>query len=541
MAFVGRSKKVQQQFDTPEEMYLRGGLRRTGDAVSSLWIHQGDVLRAYAQKHQDTADIALELPTGTGKTLPGLLIAEWVRRKAAGPVLYATPTKQLARQVLATAHAEGVPARLLVGSHLHWNVTDHSDVDGGEAIAITTYSSIFNSSPKLPVPNLIVFDDAHAGEQFVGEHYSVEIRRYEDEPAYLAVLDALRPFMSGLQIQRLQGVPDPGAHHQVRLILPAVKPGAPARLDTTLSNLGDSYKFDFAMIRSGLAACCVYVSYGGIQIRPMIPPTFQNSVFSSARQRVYLSATLGAGGELERAFGRAEIVRMPLPTKTPPRSGRRLFIFPDLVKGGDAVGLAKDVVAITNKALVLSQTSSEKTEDAARSLAGRGVAVFGKDSVEHGLAVFAQAPTGVLGLANRYDGMDLPGEDCRIVVLDGRPDTVSLQGPAARALLNPHAAKRCWSLCTSRPGGVVQRSAARASKRVGEPGNVTVTNPAVDFGGCRGVTGVLECRPLFPSSTEMNNVTKQGGSGLVPRVHQAVPLLRKPVKQAAGPPTLFHG
>ncbi|UZK92682.1 hypothetical protein OIO89_00855 (plasmid) [Mycobacterium ulcerans] len=138
----------------------------------------------------------------------------------------------------------------------------------------------------------------------------------------------------------------------------------------------------------------MYVSYGGIQIRPMIPPTFQNSVFSSARQRVYLSATLGAGGELERAFGRAEIVRMPLPTKTPPRSGRRLFIFPDLVKGGDAVGLAKDVVAITNKALVLSQTSSEKTEDAARSLAGRGVAVFGKDSVEHGLAVFAQAPQG---------------------------------------------------------------------------------------------------------------------------------------------------
>ncbi|NED96758.1 hypothetical protein G1H11_15725 [Phytoactinopolyspora alkaliphila] len=32
-------------------------------------------------------------------TLPGLLIGEWVRRKAAGPVIYATPTKQLARQV----------------------------------------------------------------------------------------------------------------------------------------------------------------------------------------------------------------------------------------------------------------------------------------------------------------------------------------------------------------------------------------------------------------------------------------------------------
>jgi hypothetical protein len=68
----------------------------------------------------------------------------------------------------------------------------------------------------------------------------------------------------------------------------------------------------------------------------MIPPTFHNRVFSRAGQRVYLSATLGSGGELERAFGRFEITRMPLPTKTPPRSRRRLFVFRDLVKGGDA-------------------------------------------------------------------------------------------------------------------------------------------------------------------------------------------------------------
>ncbi len=427
MAFVGKTKKVQQQFDSPEEMYLRGSLPRTADAVSSLWIHQGDVLRAYAEKHQDTPDLALELPTGTGKTLPGLLIAEWVRRKAEGPVLYATPTKQLGHQVLATAKDEGVPARLLVGSHHSWSATDESDVEGAEAIAITSYSSIFNSSPKLPEPRLIVLDDAHAGEQFVGEQYGVTIRRHESEPAYLQVLDALRPFLSGLQIQRLQGPPDPGAHHQVRMILPSVDAAAIAKLDAALSQLSGDYKFQVAMIRSGLAACCVYLSYGGIQIRPMIPPTFQNRVFSRAGQRVYLSATLGAGGELERAFGRSVIIRMPLPTKTPPRSGRRLFVFPDLVQGGDVAGVAKGVVAVTNKALLLSQASSEKTEQAARALAGDGVPVLGKGTVEQGLAAFAKAPVGVLGLANRYDGMDLPGNACRIVVLDGKPDAVSLQ------------------------------------------------------------------------------------------------------------------
>lgn len=427
MAFVGKARKTQQQFESPEELYLRGAMPRTAEAVGSLWTHQSDALRAYAEKHAETSDIALELPTGTGKTLPGLLIAEWVRRKAEGPVLYATPTRQLAKQTLATALTEGVPARLLVGSHNSWNATDETEVEGGEAIAITTYSSIFNSSPKLPKSRLIILDDAHAGEQFVGEKYGITVRRHEAESEYLSILEALQPFLSGLQIQRLQGEPDPGAHHQVRLILPAVEETALTRLDAVLSKLGSSFGFQLAMIRSGLAACCVYLSYGGIQIKPMIPPTFENRLFSSAGQRVYLSATLGAGGELERAFGRPEITRMPLPTQTPPRSGRRLFVFPDLVKGGDANGLTKKIVSITDKALVLSQTSSAQTEQAGRELAGEDVPVFGKTEVEEGLSKFAESKKGVLSLANRYDGMDLPGDHCRVVVLGGKPDAASLQ------------------------------------------------------------------------------------------------------------------
>lgn len=428
MAFLGKTKRAIQQFPSPEELYLSGTLPRTTAAVDALWLHQGDVIRAYAESHQNTPDLALELPTGTGKTLPGLLIGEWVRRKAEGPVIYATPTKQLARQVAATAEREGVPAALLVGSARGWDAADEASVEGGESIGITTYSSIFNSSPKLPEPRLLIFDDAHAGEQFVGNEYGTSIRRYNDEITYLAVLEALKPFLSGLLVQRLEGQPDPGAHHQVRLIVPAVDQLALAQLDAALASLPQPHSFKLAMIRSGLAACCVYLSYGGIQIRPMIPPTYENHVFARANQRIYLSATLGSGGELERAFGRREIVRMPLPTKTPPRSGRRLFVFPDLVKGGDAVELTKQIISLTDKALVLSQETVANAEAAAKALAGDGIPVMGRDHLEqHGLESFANATTGVLGLANRYDGLDLPGSACRIVVLGGKPDAVGLQ------------------------------------------------------------------------------------------------------------------
>jgi hypothetical protein len=427
MAFEGKTKRVQQQFPSPEELYLSGTLPRTTEAVDGLWLHQGDVIRAYAEKHQNTADLALELPTGSGKTIPGLLIAEWVRRKGQGPVIYATPTKQLARQVQVTAGREGVPSHLLIGSARTWTVAEESAVEGGEAIGITSYSAIFNSSPKVPEPRLIVFDDAHAGEQFVGEEYGITIRRYDAQAVYDVVLDALSPLLSGLLLQRLRGAPDPGAHHQVRLLLPAVEPDVLRNLDAALATLAEPHKFQLAMVRSGLAACCVYLSYGGIQIRPMIPPTFENRVFSRAGQRIYLSATLGVGGELERAFGRPEIVRMPLPTKTPPRSGRRLFVFPDLVSGGAAADLTKRIVGVTNKALVLSQDTIANAESAARMLAADGVPVMGRDHVEQSLDVFAKAPVGVLGLANRYDGLDLPGSACRVVVLGGKPDAVGLQ------------------------------------------------------------------------------------------------------------------
>ena len=62
----------------PESLF--GELPRTAEGVGALWSHQADQLRDYARDHVDSADVALELPTGSGKTLVGLLIADWRRR-----------------------------------------------------------------------------------------------------------------------------------------------------------------------------------------------------------------------------------------------------------------------------------------------------------------------------------------------------------------------------------------------------------------------------------------------------------------------------
>ena len=126
--------------------------------------------------------------------------------------------------------------------------------------------------------------------------------------------------LDGLYVQRLRNdVPDLTARRQVRLVLPAQDDLMLQRLDSVLSEVleGDS-AYRFSMIRTGLASCQAYISHSGILIRPLVPPTHENSIFRDARQRVYLSATLGQCGELERAFGRRRIARLPLPTPNTP-------------------------------------------------------------------------------------------------------------------------------------------------------------------------------------------------------------------------------
>lgn len=424
MAFV-RTAAGAANYSSPGELY-RDLPRRPG-AVPGLWAHQAQMLKTFTAQ-VNTADVALELPTGTGKTLAGLLIAEWTRRSRRARVIYACPTQQLARQVASSAYREGIDTAVLVGRHADWPVAEHAAYEAAEAIAVTTYSSVFNSNPHLADADLILFDDAHAGEQYVGEAYGVELGRWKATAEYEAALAAIAPALDGVFLERLRSTqPDPGIGSDVRLVIPLRQPGMIANLDAVFSSFASPHSYRYSMIRAGLASCLVYVAYSGILIRPYLPPTYQNQLFAGARQRVYLSATLGEGGELERAFGRPDIVRLEQPDEsTAPRFGRRFFVFPEFVENADTSELSRQIVAEAGKALVLAPRTETALADS-KELAQPGWPIWGVDQVSDSMDSFAVLEHGVCGLAARYDGLDLPGDACRLVALDGVPDQDSLQ------------------------------------------------------------------------------------------------------------------
>lgn len=421
-----RGPSERAKSESPERLF--DDLPRTRDGIPNLWSHQADVLREYADSYVDAPDVAFELPTGAGKTLPSLLIAEWRRSSFGERVAYVCPTVQLANQVQRQAIRQGIPAVALHGSHKLWDTSDAVRFDSGRSLAVTTYSTIFNLKPALSQPACILFDDAHAAEQYVASAWSLSIRRAEHPDAYAALLGAVANDLSGIQVQQLRDKdPDPNTRLDVRILpIDALRRRATA-IDHVLAALGGDLKFRYTMIRPALDRCIFYFGWDGFLIRPFIPPTGHHQQFADAQQRIYISATLGDGGELERAFGRRSIARVPVPAGWDQRaSGRRFFVFPELLKNVDATSIAKRAIELAGKALVITP-SGRTMDERLPALLPAGFPSFGSADFEKSLETFRTADKGVLAVANRYDGIDLADEACRLTILDGLPNAEHLQ------------------------------------------------------------------------------------------------------------------
>lgn len=167
-----RKPKTAQTYATPEELFAK--LPNRVKSHGYLRGPQADALRDYTNL-QDKSDIACELPTGTGKTIVGLLIAEWRRRQTSERVAYLALTNQLAKQVLREAENIGIDCANLIGSKETRDAGEVGRYTTGRAIGVTTFSNLFNVNPVVQGSNVLVFDDAHGGEHYVAAMWTVKI------------------------------------------------------------------------------------------------------------------------------------------------------------------------------------------------------------------------------------------------------------------------------------------------------------------------------------------------------------------------------
>ena len=246
---------------------------------------------------------------------------------------------------------------LMIGSHHDWTTGQKSAYESHEAIGIVTYSTIFNTVPHLEPAQTLLFDDAHAGEQYVAGAWSVQIDRRTDEALYLRVMDTMKSAFDGIAYQALLEGTDP-ATSPIQLVGVQDVRRVAHQLRGLLSTLDKSEPnyWTAQLLGARLDRCLVYVSSSAVLIRPLVPPTSTHPHFTSAEQRIYLSATLGEGGELERSFGRTSVTRLPIPDGWDSRgAGRRFLVLPELSFSPERAQLtAATIIGRAGKALTLS-------------------------------------------------------------------------------------------------------------------------------------------------------------------------------------------
>ena len=417
--------------DNPAKLFRTLPRRRIPDVMP----HQKEIMRAYASQAVDMSDVALQLPTGSGKTLVGLLIAEWRRRKYQERVVYLCPTRQLVNQVFEQAEEKyGLTVLRFTGSAQDYSPADKAKYHNAASVAVTTYSSLFNTHPFFDDADVLIVDDAHTAENYVSTLWSVRVERNNHTHAALhtALQGVIKPQLDPVNFARLSGKSSGAADSTWVDKLPTpefieIADDVAEILDEHVQDIELAYPW--SMIRDHLRACHLYLSAQDILIRPLIPPTWSHAPFSEPDQRIYMSATLGAGGDLERLMGRRSIQRLSIPEGWDRQGvGRRFFIFPGMSLDSETTAkLRRTLMHRAKRSLVLvpsSRMRDEIVKDIDNSL---NFPIFRAKDIEDSKKPFISTAKAVAVVANRYDGIDFPGRECRLLFIEGLPKATNLQ------------------------------------------------------------------------------------------------------------------
>lgn len=429
MAFTKKTKSADTT-KSPDELF-RNLTRRK---IPAEMPHQQAILRTYAQDGLDKTDVAIELPTGSGKTLVGLLIAEWRRRKFNERVVYVCPTRQLVNQTHEQAvNSYGIDTVEFTGSARKYDPKKKTRYTQAQSVAITNYASLFNTNPYFDNAETIVFDDSHAAENYIASLWSLEVTALDDKykAAFEAIANVIKPHIDQADYSKLQGSSAASSARWVnKLPAPALSKIADELIAVLDEHTEDNeLAHSWSLIRDHLLACNLYYGRKQFLIRPMIPPTWDHSPFENAKQRIYMSATLGRGGDLERLLGRKHITRLRLAESDRiDRVGRRFFMFPGMSLDDEEVKeLRSRLMDAAGRSVFLSPDDKTAQSVALQVKTNLSFPVYNAQDIEHGKRAFTSHENAVACLANRYDGIDFPNEECRLLCVHGLPKAMNLQ------------------------------------------------------------------------------------------------------------------
>lgn len=403
-------------YDTLDRAHDKGPLRPAQLAVLHSW----------STSHRSDQDVIVKLHTGQGKTLIGLLMLQAQLNNGQGPALYLCPDNFLIDQTIEQAKQFGI-ATCLADPELP------DAFFNGDRVLVTSVQKLFNGLTKfglnrksIPVGTLLM-DDAHACADRIRE--ACRIRIPKEEPAY----DALKTlFADDLEQQGLGTFADIiNSKRDALLPVPYwawIEREAEVARILAANTERKSVKFAWPLLKDILGHCQCVVSGAAIEIEPHIPPLAAFGSYAEASHRIFMSATVTDDAFLVKGLQlKPETIIHPLTYSKESWSGEKMVLLPSLIH--EELGRERIVKGFATPkpkrqhGVVALATAFARIRD----WESLGAIVADKDSVGgviNNLRKGEYEKTVVL--VNRYDGIDLPDDTCRMLIFDGKPYSESL-------------------------------------------------------------------------------------------------------------------
>ncbi|MBB3474024.1 DEAD/DEAH box helicase family protein [Sphingomonas sp. BK345] len=395
-------------------------LPRLQGAPNDLWSGQSDALSSW-HRQRDKTDVLLSLNTGAGKTLVGVLIAKSLCNEGLENVLYVCPTNDLVLQTAAQARAVGIDVTTRIKSKF-----DNDLFESGKTFCITNYHAVFNGLSGLRrrfFPDAIIFDDAHVAEANMRSAFTLTVKQASHAQLHASLANL---FLPGFRELGREGIYrdsfDTARMPQAVLVPPDLVSNVSAQIEAAFvaaqAGSDDDLKYAYEHLKDHFANCAIVVRSGVIELTPPFLPSLALDVFDRKVRRIYLSATLHNKADIVRAFGRSPTVIIE-PTNDAGNGERLILTERELIASpidssfvGGLKRKHKVLVAVPSYPKAREWESVAKPPQPAN---------FSAE-----LNMFRQSNSGAFVLVNRVDGIDLPHDTCRVMVLDGVPRGESL-------------------------------------------------------------------------------------------------------------------
>lgn len=388
------------------------------DTPNDLWRGQDKALIGW-HKARNNRDVLISLNTGAGKTIVGLLIAQSLVNEGHENVIYVCSTIDLVNQTAEEADRIGINYTVRTRGNYSNDL-----FQTGKAFCITTYSALFNghsSIRKNYFPGAVIFDDAHVAENTLRNAFTLTIKMGDEPKLFAEIAELFRPHFKELGTTgRFRDALDL-SRHSTAFVAPRGLYERSAQLLEILRRHGvkdaRQHTYAFAHLEDHIDACAAIFTRGVFEIAPPFLPSLALDIFEQKLTRVYLSATLQSKTDFIRAFGR-EPDHTVIPSNDAGNGERLILNGRKIIKGFGPKFVTK---LVKNRKVVVAVPdyfSAARWTDIAEPPE--------PDDFSEALNTFRDADTGAFTLVSRVDGIDLPHDTCRIMVMDGLPSGSSL-------------------------------------------------------------------------------------------------------------------